>query len=198
VKAQAVSRRPVTAEAQVRSQVQGMLDLWWTKWHCGRFLTKHFGFHLSVPYHQCSMHIIIICILTLLLSEGQAGETWEPQNATLCRISERNGQNILHTGLQGLIRFFTILFTFYLYTTSLTSHHGVPPPPCSTVFAIFMSSYYIPVQQPGYSKRPFGQLNVSPLAFNNATSRFKIPLYCTSVSICTTCFKVWGNYVLFR
>jgi hypothetical protein len=33
--AQAVSRRLPTAAARVRSKV--MWDLWWTKWHWGRF-----------------------------------------------------------------------------------------------------------------------------------------------------------------
>jgi hypothetical protein len=31
--AQAVSRRPLIAEARVRSRGQSMWDLWWTKWH---------------------------------------------------------------------------------------------------------------------------------------------------------------------
>jgi len=94
VKAQAVIRRPVTAEDQVPSQFQDMLGSWWTNWHCDRFLTQHFGFHLSVLYHQFCMHIV--CILTLFLSEGQAGEAWELHNAMLCRISGSTGQNILH------------------------------------------------------------------------------------------------------
>jgi hypothetical protein len=35
--AQAVSRRPLTLEAQVRSRGQFMWDLWWAKWHWDRF-----------------------------------------------------------------------------------------------------------------------------------------------------------------
>jgi hypothetical protein len=38
--AQAVSRRPVTTEARVRSQVKSMWDLWWTKWHWDRFVSE--------------------------------------------------------------------------------------------------------------------------------------------------------------
>jgi len=160
----AVSRRPagrpVTAEAKVRSQVQGMLGLWWTKWHCDWCLTQHFGLHLSASYHQCSIHIIIICILTLLLSEGQSGEAWKHQNAMLCRISESTGQNILHTALQALIMF----FAFHLLICTQPPqppimaypHHPVPR------FSPILRLRIIPVQRPGYSKRLCGQLNVSP------------------------------------
>jgi hypothetical protein len=35
--AQAVIRRPLNAEARVRSRGQSMWDLWWTKWHWDRF-----------------------------------------------------------------------------------------------------------------------------------------------------------------
>jgi hypothetical protein len=40
--AQAVSRRPPTAEARVRSRGQSMWDLWWTKWHWDRFSPVNF------------------------------------------------------------------------------------------------------------------------------------------------------------
>jgi hypothetical protein len=46
--AQVVSRRPLTAEARVRSRVRSMWDLWWTKWHWDRFFSQHFGFPLSI------------------------------------------------------------------------------------------------------------------------------------------------------
>jgi hypothetical protein len=38
--AQAVSRRPLTTEARVRSQVKSMWDLWWTKWHWDRLSSE--------------------------------------------------------------------------------------------------------------------------------------------------------------
>jgi hypothetical protein len=38
--AQAVSRRPLTTEARVRTQVKSMRDLWWTKWHWDRFFSE--------------------------------------------------------------------------------------------------------------------------------------------------------------
>jgi hypothetical protein len=38
--AQAVSHRPLTAEARVRSRVKSMWDLWWTKWHWERFFSE--------------------------------------------------------------------------------------------------------------------------------------------------------------
>jgi hypothetical protein len=53
--AQAVSRRPLTAEARVRSRGQSMWDLWWTKWHWDRFFPKYFGFSLSISFHRCSI-----------------------------------------------------------------------------------------------------------------------------------------------
>jgi hypothetical protein len=34
-----------------------VLDLWWTKWHWDRFLSEHFGFPLSVSFHQSSIFI---------------------------------------------------------------------------------------------------------------------------------------------
>jgi hypothetical protein len=42
--AQAVSRRPLTAEARVRSRIKSMWDLWWTKWQWDRFFPEYFGF----------------------------------------------------------------------------------------------------------------------------------------------------------
>jgi hypothetical protein len=53
--AQAVSRRHPTAEDPVRSRGQSMWDLWWTKWHCDRFLPEYLGFALSVSFHRCSI-----------------------------------------------------------------------------------------------------------------------------------------------
>jgi hypothetical protein len=38
--AQAVSRRPLTTEARVRSQFKSMWDLWWTKWQWNRFFSE--------------------------------------------------------------------------------------------------------------------------------------------------------------
>jgi hypothetical protein len=51
--AQAVSSRPLTAQARVQSRV--MWDLWWTKWHWDRFLPEYFGFPLSISFHLCSI-----------------------------------------------------------------------------------------------------------------------------------------------
>jgi hypothetical protein len=53
--AQAVSRRPVTSEAWVRSRGRSMWDLWWTKWHWDRFFPEYFGFPLSISFHRCSI-----------------------------------------------------------------------------------------------------------------------------------------------
>ena len=32
-----------------------MWDLWWTKWHWGRFFSEYFGFPLAISFHQCSI-----------------------------------------------------------------------------------------------------------------------------------------------
>ena len=56
-------------------QDQSMWDLWRIKWHWYRIISQYFGLPCSVSQHQCS---ILIFILVLLLSEGQAGEGWKP------------------------------------------------------------------------------------------------------------------------
>jgi hypothetical protein len=38
--AQVVSRRPLTAEARVRSRGQSLWGFWWTKWHWDRFFSE--------------------------------------------------------------------------------------------------------------------------------------------------------------
>jgi hypothetical protein len=49
--AQAVSRRPPTAEAPGQS----MWNLWWTQWHWDRFFLEYFSFPLSISFHRCSI-----------------------------------------------------------------------------------------------------------------------------------------------
>lgn len=46
-----------------------MWDSWWAKCHCGRFLSKGFGLHLSVCFEQCSM-----CTFMIILLNVQAGK----------------------------------------------------------------------------------------------------------------------------
>jgi hypothetical protein len=53
--AQAVSRRPLTAEVRVRSRGQSMWDLWWTEWHSDRVFPEYFGFAPSVSFHRFSI-----------------------------------------------------------------------------------------------------------------------------------------------
>jgi hypothetical protein len=53
--AEAVSRRPLAAEARVGSLRQSMWDLGWREWHCDRFFAEYFGFPLSVSFHLCSI-----------------------------------------------------------------------------------------------------------------------------------------------
>jgi hypothetical protein len=57
--AQAVSRWPLTAEARVQPPDQSMWDLWWTKWHWGRFFSEFFGFPPPISFHHWLHHIHI-------------------------------------------------------------------------------------------------------------------------------------------
>jgi hypothetical protein len=73
--AQAVSRRCLTAEARVRSEV-GTCEICGVQSGTGTgfFFSEYFRFPLSVSFRRCS---ILICIYMLLLA-GQTGEAWEP------------------------------------------------------------------------------------------------------------------------
>jgi len=53
---------------------QSIWDIQSTKWHWDRYF-EYFGFPLLILSHHCS---IFIFINTLLLPEGQTGESWEP------------------------------------------------------------------------------------------------------------------------
>ena len=69
---------PVTLRHdQLLTAEQSMWDLWRIKWHRYGFLSQYFGYPMSVSQYQCS---VLIFILILLLSEGQAGEGWEPSD----------------------------------------------------------------------------------------------------------------------
>ena len=69
VMAQAVSRRSLTAEVRVQSQVM------WTKYFCDRFLSEYFGLPRSISFHQRS---IFLFIYLLSLPERQTVEAQEP------------------------------------------------------------------------------------------------------------------------
>jgi hypothetical protein len=75
VMAEPVSYCLVTAKAKVRSRVcvRSVVE----KWHSDRFFSEYFGFPLSVPFHRCSILILIVTDLQLS-SEGQMGEDGEP------------------------------------------------------------------------------------------------------------------------
>jgi hypothetical protein len=69
--AQAVSRRPLTAEARVQSQFS-LCDICGGQSSTGTGSSPStLGFPLSASFHQCS---ILIVIYVLLLQEGQMGE----------------------------------------------------------------------------------------------------------------------------
>jgi hypothetical protein len=55
--AQAVSRRPLTAEARVRARVNPCGICGGQKWHWDRFFSEYFGFPLSVTFHRGSIVI---------------------------------------------------------------------------------------------------------------------------------------------
>jgi hypothetical protein len=59
--ARAVSRRPLTAEAGVRTRVS-LWDLWWTVWHWDRRFSEFFGSPPSVSFHRVSPYsYICVC-----------------------------------------------------------------------------------------------------------------------------------------
>lgn len=51
-----------------------MWKLWRTKWHGYWYFSKYFGLPLSVSFQKFS---VLIFILTLLLSQGEAGAAWK-------------------------------------------------------------------------------------------------------------------------
>jgi hypothetical protein len=72
----------------------------WLNLSRARFCSKHFGFHVSVSFHQCS---ILIFILLLLLSEGQAGpsaETFIQSNSFGHRGTLHRKVRLFNTNLQ--------------------------------------------------------------------------------------------------
>jgi len=82
--AQAVCRRPVTTETQIRSQdspcvIRGL--------HWFRFFSEYFGLLLSISLHQ---YTIFVFIHILFLTEWQTGETWGPCTS---RIGEHRTGN---------------------------------------------------------------------------------------------------------
>jgi hypothetical protein len=58
--AQAISRRPLTAEPRIRARGQVMWNLSWTKWHWDRVFSEFFDFPLSISFHRCSAQSCII------------------------------------------------------------------------------------------------------------------------------------------
>jgi hypothetical protein len=73
---------PSTSVLSCQYQYRGLSqvgDLWWTKWHWGRFWSQYFSFVLSIPFHQCST---FISVYMLLLPEVQMGETWGPATSS--------------------------------------------------------------------------------------------------------------------
>jgi hypothetical protein len=79
--AQAVSRRPLTAEARFRSRVSPCGICGGQSGTGTGFFPVYIGFPLSVSYHQCS---VLIFIYALLLPEGQTYEAWEPSRKRRC------------------------------------------------------------------------------------------------------------------
>ena len=61
-----------------------------TKWHGDRCLSTYFDFLFSISLRCSELNFV----LTIPLSEGQAGEVWELSHTTMfCRISGSTGQN---------------------------------------------------------------------------------------------------------
>jgi hypothetical protein len=78
-------------EEQVQFWGQFFWNFWWIKCQRDGQCSEHVNCPLSASLHKCST-LIIISIL--LLSEGQAGEVWEPLIATsvLADIREHGAQ----------------------------------------------------------------------------------------------------------
>jgi hypothetical protein len=89
-----------------------MWDLWWTKWHWGRFFSEFFGFPLPISFHHCS---IFIChhpmrcaiaptkqhiITTSVLSYGLH---FSPGTLAGNRIRKKESQDFHLTCLFGLV-----------------------------------------------------------------------------------------------
>jgi hypothetical protein len=72
---QAVSRRPLTAEARDRSQASSCEICGGRSGNGRRSSPSIFGFPLSVQFHQYSIRIFL-CLM--FLPERQIGEAWEP------------------------------------------------------------------------------------------------------------------------
>jgi hypothetical protein len=79
--AQAVSRRLLTVNARIRSQVSPCAICDKHSDTVNRFLTQYFSIPLSLSFHKCS---ILVFLYTLLLPEGQTGEAWEPAKKQSC------------------------------------------------------------------------------------------------------------------
>jgi hypothetical protein len=65
------------------------VEILWTKWHWGRFLSKFFGFPLSVLFHSC-------ILLTLSLPTWRIW--WAPNNASKGQM----GFNLAFKGLKDM------------------------------------------------------------------------------------------------
>lgn len=75
--AESVSRRPLTAETRVRSRVSPC-----DKVKQGQFFSEHFGFPLSVLFHQC-------CILISVYQKDKLANTMNfPKSSALLEIGE--------------------------------------------------------------------------------------------------------------
>ena len=84
--AQAVGRLLVIAKARVRSQVSPFEICGEQSGTGTAGCTSASVFPTSLSYRQCS---ILICIVNVTLSEGRAGEAWEPSNKAINRALGR-------------------------------------------------------------------------------------------------------------
>jgi hypothetical protein len=75
-----------------------MLDLWWTKWHWGRVVSKYFSFPLSLSFHLTHNFIA-----TSILAERQVGAAWGP-SIKQCYFENLKALDgiVLHWAVRGL------------------------------------------------------------------------------------------------
>ena len=172
-------------------------------WHWANFSSKYFHFALSVSFHKL---FVLIFISITILSEGQAGEAWEPSKRQyFFLIPGSTGQSVI---LPCFCSFF-LCSIFYLQcsifwsslshsciflflTVTMTNYHCLswillePHPECRHLFTPFISPA-LPFR-PDTISLPSAHVNVNScivdltaaqLLYNAEMGALLFGLYCT-------------------
>jgi hypothetical protein len=132
--AQAVSRRPLTAESRVRSRV-GTCGICGGQSGTGTgFLPEYFGFSLSISFHRCSINLKIIKNLVILIifitgfhnkpqgcgvSVASAAGPFNLKNASHSPYYLRVSHHFIGTAKAYVRKFFTFIRVFTIAFPSL-------------------------------------------------------------------------------